>query len=187
MPVTTSNLAMGPATLYVGMFNASEPADTAVSSAPASASWVDVGGTLGGVTLTISQEYKSMEVDQITMPVGARRTSLGVQLKTKIGEVTKENLVIAVNGATGDISSGSGYSKYTPSLDDSSAEPNYRAFILDGLGPNGKRRRVIVRKVLATDALELESSKDGQQGFPLTLTAYYVSAAIAPYVVIDQV
>lgn len=185
MAVTTANLAMGPAVLYIGEHGATEPADSAVSAAPASADWTDVGGTMGGITLSITQEYKNLEIDQVTMAVGARRTTMGVQVKTKLAEVTALNLKYAINGKDSDITTGSGYSAYTPNTDDSSAEPEYRALIFDALGPNGKRRRIIVRKVLSTDALELEASKDGQQGFAITVTAYYVSATTAPYKVID--
>jgi hypothetical protein len=37
MPVTTTNLIQGPATLYVGAFGAAEPTDALINTAPAAA------------------------------------------------------------------------------------------------------------------------------------------------------
>ena len=184
--VTPGNLAMGPGSLYVGDFGATEPDDTAVSAAPSSADWTDVGGTLGGITLSVTAEYKKLEVDQLPMSPESRRTSLGVQVKVKMAEVTLANLKYALNASDSDITSGSGYSKYEPSLDDSSASPTYRAIIFDGLGPGGNNRRVIVRKVLSQATIETVSSKEDQQVFDVTLDAHYVSSAIKPFAVIDE-
>lgn len=184
--VTPGNLAMGPGTLYVGDYGATEPDDGDVSAAPSSAVWSDVGATLGGIQLIVTAEYKKLEADQLPMSPESRRTSLAVQVKTKMAEVTLDNLKYALNGADGDVTSGSGYSKYTPSLDDSSASPTYRAVIFDGLGPGGCNRRVIVRKVLSTANIEATSSKEDQQAFDVTLDAHYVSSSIAPYDVIDE-
>jgi hypothetical protein len=185
--VTPGNLAMGPGTLYVGAYGAVEPDDGAVSAAPSSAVWTDVGATMGGISLVVTAEYKKLDVDQLPMSPESRRTSLTVQVKTKMAEVTLENLKYALNAADGDVSSGSGYSKYTPDLDDSSASPTYRAVIFDGLGPGGKNRRVIVRKVLSQASIEASASKEDQQSFEVTLDAHYVSSAIKPYAIIDEV
>lgn len=185
--VTTGNLAMGPGTLYVGDFGATEPADTAVSSAPSSATWRDVGGTMGGITYSLQEEFTGLEVDQIPLTAESRRTGMTFEVKVKLAEVTLDNLQFALNLANSAQTSGSGYEKLSPVMDDSSATPNYKAIIFDGIGVNGKRRRVIVRKVLNTDTVAIEATKDGQQGFQCTLKAHYVSSSIKPFDVVDQV
>lgn len=184
--VTPGNLAMGPGTIYVGAYGAVEPDDGAVSAAPSSAVWSDVGGTLGGITLNVTSEYKKLEVDQLPMAPESRRTLLALQIKVRMAEVTLTNLKYALNASDDDVTSGSGYSKYEPSLDDSSASPTYRAVIYDGLGPGGRNRRVIVRKVLSQAAIETVSSKEDQQVFEVTLDAHYVSSTIKPFAVIDE-
>jgi hypothetical protein len=186
MTVTAANLVLGPADIYVGLFGATEPADGDVSAAPSSADWTGVGATLGGVTLTMEQQYANLEADQLTMPAGARRTSLAVTVKAKMAELTLENLTRALNMLTSDISSGSGYRSLSLDPDNGTGEPNYAAILFDGIGPSGNRRRAIVRRNLATGAVETAATKDEQQGWEVTWNAYYVSSAIKPVKVVDE-
>jgi hypothetical protein len=188
MSVTPANAAMGPGTLYYGEFGAAEPALGDVSSAPSSADWTDLGGTLGGLTWSIAQTYKELMMDQVPIKVGSRRTAMVIQAKVKLAEVTLANLVVAVNGdETEDVTSGSGYSAYDQNMDNSCQDPNYGAIMFDGCGPGGLRRRVILRKALNTETVEVENTVDGQQGFQCTFDCHYVSDSIAPYAVIDEV
>ena len=185
--VTPGNVAMGPGTLYVADFGATEPAETAVgiASTPSDVDWTDVGGTLGGLSLTLDQEIKDLEMDQIVMPVAGRVTKQMVTFKAKLAEVTLNNLVLAMNGGT--LSTGSGYEKYVPELTDSGSEPDYKAVIFDGYGAAGLRRRVIIRKCLSTEPVEVESSKDGQQVYAVGFKGYYVSSVLDPYVILQAV
>jgi hypothetical protein len=185
--VTPGNLAMGPGTIYMADFGATEPDDTAVNDTPAaSAGWEDCGATLGGITLKLNQTYKALECDQLTMKPESRVTEEEVQLVTRLAEVTLDNLVRACNGdPDADISVGSGYKSWSRTPVPSSASPGYKAVIFDGIGSGAYRRRVIVRKVLSIDAVEDEASKDGQTAFAVTLDAHYVSSAINPVHVVD--
>lgn len=186
MGVTASNLLMGPGTLYSGAFGATEPADTAVGSAPDSAVWTDVGGTQDGVTITINQEFTELEVDQIVDVVGRRLTKRDMTIATNMAEVTLENLSFASNGAA-TISTGTGFKALEPGNDTSATQPDYRALVFDGFAPGGGQRRVIARRVLSTDNAEFAYSKSDQTVLTVTFSAHYVSPSIAPYKIVDEV
>jgi hypothetical protein len=185
MSVTTTNLIMGPATLYVGAFGATEPADAAVNSTPAASAWTDIGGTDGGIKLTVDQKYTELTVDQIVDRVGSRLTSRNFMVETNLAEPTLENLAYALNGGTA--ASGSGYKSFEPIYAANSAsQPTYVALLFDGFAPNGFRRRVIVRKALSTDKVETAYDKNKQTFFSVTFTGHYVSSSIAPVHAVDQ-
>ncbi len=186
MSVTATNLIQGPGTLYTDTFGATEPADTAVASAPGG-TFTDVGGTQDGVTLKVEQTYKELEVDQVVDVPGRRLTKRDMQVSTNLAEPTLANLAIVLNGGT--VSSGgtggTSYSAYDPAMDTAATQPTYRALLFDGFAPNGKPRRVIVRKVLSIEAIETAYKKDDQTLFPVTFGAHWVSSSIKPFRVID--
>lgn len=185
MAVTATNLTAGPGTLYTGLFGATEPASTAIATAPA-VGWTDAGGTQGGVKLTVSQEYFELEVDQVVDVPGRRITKRDMQVVTSLAEPTLDNLKIVLNGGT--ITTAPAVSAtYDPDDSISSTQPTYKALLFDGWAPNGKRRRVVVRKVLSIDAVESEYKKDGQTLFPVTFGAHWVSASIKPFQILDDI
>lgn len=185
MPVTTSNLVQGPATIYIGDYGATEPADSAVATAPSETYWTDAGGTLGGVKLNIEQKYSSLEVDQLVEPPESRLVSREITVETKLAEVTLTNLRALMNGGT--TASGSGYETLDLAEGSSATQPDYAALIIDGYGPSGYRRRVIVRKVLSVDAVELEYKKDDQTVYSTKFQAHYVSSVITSMHIVDEV
>lgn len=168
MGVTVSNLLMGPAELFAGIFGATEPAD---AEAAITTPFRDLGGTDGGATATISQTYTPMVVDQIAMPVGSRKTEQSIRVSTSLAEGTLENLRLALN----DIGTGT-----TLELDAeiSNAEPNYSAIILRGQKPGGGPRLVIVRRCLSVESIGMEWKKDGKTMIPVTFEGYYVSKTV---------
>lgn len=177
---------MGPATLYIGAFGALEPADSSINSIPAASAWTDLGSTNGGVEITINQDYKELEADQIVDVPGARLTKREVKLKTSLAEPTLQNLLYVLNdGNVG--ASGTGFSgTYEPEFASSATQPTYRALIVDGYAPGGEfRRRLIIRKCLSTDNVKTEMKKDGQTEFAVEWSAFYVTSAIGPFKVID--
>lgn len=185
MAVTTSNLIMGPGVLYRGDFGATEPADTAVDEAPGIA-FTDLGGTSDGVNLAINQEYTPLAVDQIVDTPERRMTSREFTLSTNLAEPTLENMALAVNAEDSTVTEGTGFKKYTPSNDNSATQPRYSALLFDGFAPGGFNRRVIGRKMLSTNNIEFAYSKANQTVFSVTFSGHYVSASIAPFVVIDE-
>lgn len=191
MAVTSANLVAGPATVYYGSFGATEPAASAVSSAPSSAAWTDLGGTSDGVKINIDLNYFELEVDQITDRVGSRLEKREVTIETNLAEVTLANLKQALNGGT--ISATAAYQTFDPLNDSSATQPTYFALLVDGWAPLGTgaasasaRRRFVARKVIQTDAVGLEYKKDGQTFIPVKLTCHYVSSTTGPFQVIDQ-
>jgi hypothetical protein len=185
MAVLATNLVQGPATLYSGAFGAAEPLDTAVNTTPAASSWTDVGGTQDGVKLTIDQSYTELEVDQVVDRVGSRLTKRDFTVETSMAEPTLANLSLSLNGGTS--ASGAGYASFEPSFASSATQPTYKALLFDGWAPGGTfTRRVIVRKALSTDAVEIAYTKDKQTLYGVKFSGHYVSASIAPVHIVDQ-
>ena len=176
MGVSSTNLIQGPATLYHGAFGSAEPGT--VATVPGVA-FTDVGGTKDGVSLIVADEYAVLEVDQIIYEVARRRTKRVVQIKTQMAEATLENLARAVNNTAPSAS------KLVADDGLTAFAPAYSAVILDGIAPGGFKRRVIVRKVLATDSVEVAYKKTDQSLIPVTFTAHWVSPSIKPFDVED--
>lgn len=183
MAVTTTNLVMGPADLYIGSFGATEPLDTAVNVTPAASAWTDLGGTQDGTKVTVDQTYTDLEVDQVVDVPGARLTKRVLTVETNLAEATLENLKYLLNDGTA--ASGAGYKSFDPNYASSATQPTYRALIIDGYGPNQFRRRLIVRKVLSNDKVESTYKKDGQTLFTVKWAGFYVTQAISPFHYVD--
>lgn len=176
MPVTSTNLIQGPATLYIGLFGATEPAS--IATAPATG-WTDVGGTKDGAELTIADEYAVLDVDQIIYEVARRRTKRVVSVKTSLAEATLANLANAIANTapvTNVLTADDGLTAFAPA---------YGAVLMDGIAPGGFRRRVIVRKTLPTDSVGVAYKKDGQTVLPVTWTGHWVSSSIPPFKIED--
>jgi hypothetical protein len=180
MSVTVSNLVQGPATLYIAPFGTQEPADA--TSVPASG-WSDLGGTTDGTEITINQEYKELEVDQIVDVPGRRLVKRDMQVKTNMAEPTLQNLRYALNG--GAVASGG--DSYVPANDSSATQPTYMALLIDGFSAEGTARRVIVRKVLSIDNVAFAYKKDSQTVYSVTWGAHYVSNVVEPFHIMDEV
>lgn len=184
MAVVTTNLIQGAATLYKGAFGATEPADTAVNTAPAASAWTDLGGTQDGVKLAVDQTYVELEVDQINLRVGSRRTKQDFTIETSLAEATLENLAVVLNGGTA--ASGAGYKSFDPDVSSSANQPTYFGLILDGYAPEQFRRRVIGRRMLNTDSVDMAYTKDKMTLFPAKFAGHYVSEGIKPFHLVDQ-
>lgn len=189
MAVVSSNLIQGPGDLYTGSFGAVEPADNAVGTAPASATWRDVGGTQEGVTINVGQEFSELSVDQVIDRVESRRTSRSITFATSLAEATLENLAFVLNGGT--VATGTGYKTYDPDAAGVASQPSYFALIVDGWAPmvanQARRRRIIGRKALNIEGVETAYQKDGQTLFPVSFQLHYVSGSVLPFHITDQV
>ncbi len=183
MSVTVSELTQGPATIYTGLLNATEPLDNAVNLTPQASAWTDVGGTTDGAKLVIKQELKNLEVDQLIDVPGARTVSREITLETQMAQPSLTNLKLSLNGGT--ITTGAGFAgAFEPIDSDAATQPNYSAMILHGWF-GVARRMVILRKVLSVEGAETEYKKDGQTVFKVKIQAFYVSPSIRPFRVID--
>lgn len=186
MPVTVTNLVMGPGDLYQGIYGSvTEPLNVDVNIAPpTSGGWTSQGGTQDGVTLTINKEFTELQVDQIIDVPGRRTTKRDARLTTNLAEGTLENLKIAENGGT--IATGTGWRTYDPASDTAATQPIYQHFILDAWGVNSFRRRIFGRRALSVANPELAYKKDGQTLIPCDFACHYVDANTKPYKVLDS-
>jgi hypothetical protein len=82
------------------------------------------------------------------------------------------------------------YKQFEPLSSVAAFDPTYSAILLEGAAPGGvtgRKRRVYVRKVLSTGGFEMEWKKDAQQGLKVKFGAYYVTDAVKPFRIIDQI
>lgn len=172
MSVNPSNLLMGPVSILVANFGATEPVDAVVAPG---AGWTDPGGTTDGATLNFGQTYTPLKVDQIGMDAGAQVTAQEVTVSTNLAEVTLDNLRLAINQAA------------APTVDEmefggediTNVDPLYRAIMLRGRKPGTAIPRMwIVRRTLSTEGIGVPFKKDGQTMYPITWRGYYVSASV---------
>ncbi|MGA5820807.1 hypothetical protein ACPC54_23440 [Kitasatospora sp. NPDC094028] len=194
MAVNAANLVLGPARLYVAAFGSTEPLDSAVTPngpiTPPGPPWTDVGGTDGGVTWEVDNTYTGLNVDQITMEVGARLTGMKMTVTAKLAEMTLTNLQTALNNI-GTLATNTGYTTLDIPVTSASTQPSYAGLIIDGWAPmlaSGQPalRRVIVRKVLSQVKAQLAYDRKTQQALDCTFSAYYVSSSIPPVHIVDQ-
>lgn len=192
--VTAANLVLGPAALYVAAMGATEPADASVTPngylTPPGAPWTDVGGTDGGVTFELSQTLQALEVDQVTMQVGARVTESAMTVTAKLSEMTFANMQTAINNI-GVVATETGYQTMEIPVGTTATQPGYMALIIDGWAPmtmsgTPALRRIIVRKVLSQVKASLVFDKKTQDSFDCTFQCYYISSGTNPVKIIDE-
>jgi hypothetical protein len=190
MSLVPYNICQGPATLYTGAFGTTEPADSAVASAPG-AGWTDVGIITDGTAVLMEMDltYGEQGADQLVDAVGARLTKRTIQVTASLAEATLTNLQLALNQLA-TINVQTGYSTLDPASAASSTQPTYTALLIDGWAPTlstgaAARRRIIVRKTLTASKLAMEFEKSKAAAFACTWTAYYVSGSIGIFHVTD--
>jgi hypothetical protein len=187
MAGSTQNLIQGVGYLYHAPLGTTEPADSALGDAPESP-FRALGFTKEGVTLTVTQEYEEQEVDQIVDRAGSRLIKREVKIATNLAEGTLENWAAAMNELEEAITSGAGSASFEPSAGpDLQGEPNYALLLFDGFAPNGKARRVIIRRALQVGEVEAAFTKEGQTVYPVEFAGHYVSETVAPYKIVDEV
>lgn len=176
MPVTATNLIQGPATLYYGLFGATEPATIGVTP---STGWTDAGGTKDGVALIIEHEWSDLTVDQLLDVVARRKVGRKVQIRTQLAEATLALLAQATANAApvGNV--------LEPDEGVTAFQPTYGAIIVDGVAPGGFRRRITLRKTLPLDNVEMAYKKDGMTLIPVTWGIHYVSSSIKSFKIED--
>jgi hypothetical protein len=191
--VVSTNLVEGPANLWIGVFGATEPADTVAGlTVDPATGWTFAGGTTDGVTLTISQGYKKLRVDQVADNLGARMNERDFTVETNLAEPTLENLAWALNQAQSTVAAGTGVKTLDLGAGDPGAIPQYAALIIDGYAPQAssgtatKRRRVIVRKVISDDDVEFAYQSDDQTVYSVRFSGFWVSSSIKPVHIVDE-
>lgn len=178
MSVTVTNLIAGPAGLWVGSFGSAEPTGNAQ---PVAGSFVDCGGTDGGVDAEIQQNYFIYDgLDQVAGNVDARLTGQVTKISTNLAEATLANFRVALNQLT----SAASFVEVDPTLTGQS--PNFSAVLLRGMRPGqGGPRTVIMRRGLSTASIKSSYKKDGVTYVPVEFTGFYVSQSIKPFKIDD--
>lgn len=182
-----NTLVMGPAALYIGAYGAVEPANGLVGSIPDPLVWTPLGGTMGGVELSVAQEFKTITLEQLPDMPFNRLEKRYLSIKTPLAETTLTNLGLALNDSAGVTGTA-----YEPTVYDEGTELVYLALIVDGWAPGvtalgrHKRRRIIVRKCLSVDNITMSYTKDGQTIYNVTWSCHYVDDVTAPFRVIDE-
>jgi hypothetical protein len=190
LSVTTTNLLMGPATVYLGLagVGTTEPADAAINATPAASAWLDLGGTDGGVSLEITPKFSDFQVDQIVDTPGSRLVSRTIMVNTTLSEVTLANLGNALNSTVG--ATGANYATFEPNYGQFASQLPYATILMDGWAPSATvtnaRRRIILRRVLQSGKVGLNYTKDKQVGLTVQWQAFYVSSTVAPFHIADQ-
>lgn len=187
---TISALVQGPGTLYNAPFGTTEPADSAVNTAPpatGAAAWTNVGFTSGGIQLVIDQTYAELDADQIVDSPGRRITKREITVGTQLAQPTLENLALVMNGGTVTTATG-GFKTFDPATAISATQPTYTALILDGWTPegNGFNRRFIGRRALSTDKITVDYKKDTQTFFSVLWNLHYVTSTSPLFHMVDQ-
>lgn len=186
MAVVATNLIAGPAELWVAVFGGTAVEPTGPTTVPG-AGWTNVGGTTGGIRLVCDREFFTLEVDQIVQRVGSVPTGEDFSIQTSLAEATLENFGTAMNKLAADITTAASVKTLELGGTLPGGTPNYVAVLLDGRAPNGKKRRVTLRKALSTASVEQAYQKAGQTVIPLTLTGHYVSSSIKPVRIDDEI
>lgn len=181
------SLVLGPAALYIAAFGALEPTNGNVANPPDSGVWTDLGGTLGGVELTVDQEWIEVELKQLPDKPMKRLKRRRLSIKTQLAETSLANLAYALNDTTAVTGTA-----FEPSVRSEASVLSYNALIVDGwkpgfnVGGQHKRRRLIIRKCLSVDNVQLAYKKDGQSVYTVTWTCHYVDSVTPPFRVIDE-
>lgn len=183
---TDISLVMGPASIYIADYGVVEPADLS----DLSGAWLSIGGTTGGVNLSIKKEYEPVVHLQTSDSPASRLKKREMSVETQLIEPTLITLLYALNH--GSIDTGSGYNSYSPPQVDRATPLTYRVVVIDGWAPGvkitneSKRRRIILRKCLSTQGTELSYSKDKQSLMSIQWDVHRVDSSTAPFKIIDE-
>lgn len=189
--MAVANVLMGPATLYVGAYDATGanmPPDANVNTTPAASAFTSVGFTNGGVSFSVDPKMTTLTVDQVVDDIGDRLTSRTITVTTTLSDATLANLATVLNTTLG--ATGANFGVVEPNYSSTASQIPYVALVLDGIAPTATnttlRRRIYLPRCLQTGKTELMYAKDKQVGYSVTFKAYYVSTSLSPFHVVDQ-
>lgn len=185
----------GPANLWYAPSGTTEPAATnaALIQDPsvASASWIFLGATQGGVSWIDDDTIEDTVADQVPVPIGGSVTKQITTVTFNLLEATLANLQIALNGL-GTLTVGTGITTYSPGQPNAGSIPGYGAVIVDGQAPQipgggQARRRGIFRKLLNNGGKVAVASDPTKNALlAVTFQCYYVSSSLDRYFIQDQ-
>lgn len=183
-PPYENSLVQGPATIYIGNYGSPEPSGATLWD-PSATYWTSVGGTRGGVSIDIQQDWKTVELKQVADTTLRRLERRKITAKTTLAEPTLANVLYVLNGGTS--ATGSGWRTYEAPLAANESIPlSYYTILVYGWAPNFKRRLVILRKCLSSEGTQLSYKKDDQTDLTAVWSVHNVSSSITPFKIIDE-
>lgn len=148
----------GPGTLYVAPLGTAEPAS---ATATLNAAFRDVGYTRDGITLRFEQTFEPVDVDQEVDPIRHVMTSRAASLATRLAQISRENLALALNAGAAATETG------TFDVPDPGDEVAVMVLFETDDGA-----RYLLRQCLQTDAIEIGSVKGATpRSIPVWFTA----------------
>lgn len=190
MPVSTTQMMVGPGVLRRAPVGTDDAAIIAAADPTWAVAWETVGATDGGIGLTIAKSYANHTVDQAADWVASTITERHAQLEISLVEMTLKNLRISLNGGTITTGSGTGvggmWDKYEPDTDLIATQEEYGAFAIEAKTLAGKTRIIVVRRSLNVADVTASFKKDEKTMLASTWAGHFVSDSIAPFVVYTQ-
>lgn len=100
MPVDTTKVIVGYATMYTAPKNTAAPLDTLAESAPWLSPWVSPGATEEGVSFAVGTDTGDIRIEEQATPVLVLVTAKNVRVLVTLSEDTVENMKLAYGGGT---------------------------------------------------------------------------------------
>lgn len=165
--ITTENIIIGPARLLAGEYGC-EDLDL-----------VDLGGTTGGVTVSMSRTFYDVEADQAIGILKRQETGRTMKVSTTLLEATLSNLALAwgygADAVTVDEVSG----KTTFNIGNVTEIP-YKRLRFIGPGPEGQERTYDVHKVASVGDGSHDLRKESETGIPVEFEVLYDASQTGP-------
>lgn len=185
MAITTATMMVGPGRVRWAPVGTDDALIVAAFT-PAWSGWSDIGATDGGVNMSIDKNYANHSVDQTPDWVASTITDRHTTLQTSVvesGDLAKLSLV---NNGGVTLSTNPSWTSYEPNTDLISTQETYIAVAVEGITLGGKKRIIVIRKVLNVDSVAFEFKKDAKTMLGLSLAGHFVSDAKAPFIVYSQ-
>jgi hypothetical protein len=152
---TPTEVRTGPGTLYVAPLGTAEPTS---ATAALAAGWRDVGYTDGGITARWEVTTEAVEVDQEFDPIRHVTTSRAGSLSTRLAQISRENLALALNAGADAAETGT--------LEPPAVGAEVRVMVLHETDDGA---RWLFRQCFQADAIEISSQKGAEKrSIPVT-------------------
>lgn len=185
MTITTAQMMVGPGRVRYAPVGTDDSLIVAAYT-PSWTSWSDIGSTDGGVNMSIAKNYANHTIDQTPDWVASTITERHTTLQTNVvesGDLAKLSLV---NNGGVTASTNPSWTSYAPNTDLISTQETYIAVAVEGITLAGKKRIIVIRKVLNVDSISFDFKKDGKTMLSLSLAGHFVTDALAPFIVYSQ-
>lgn len=148
MPITTTNVLVGAATLFIAPANTIGPPDSLADGAQWSSPWVTPGGTEEGVSFAVGSDTTDIRIEEQSTPVRVTMNTRNIRILAALSEDTIENMKLAYGGGIITTTAaavgvpGKKGLKLSEELDELAAG-------FEGKSPQGFFRRVVIPRVIS--------------------------------------